>query len=91
MTRKEMWDEYLESMEGIADKEFRNSSEYACQQEKWEVLDQWMESLYPEEKKKFFENCAFEQRLDTERKQAYFYRQGMRDCIGILKNLGVLI
>ena len=90
MTRYETWDEYLDSRIDIVNAEFYNSSEYACQQEKRDLMDEWIESLYPEEKQKFFENCAFEHMLDADRKLTYFYRSGMRDCIGILKKLGVL-
>lgn len=90
MTRQESWSEYLGSMIDIASEEFRNTSEYACQQEKRGILDQWIESLYPDEKRQFYENCAVELLLDADRKAEFYYRQGMKDSVSIMRELGVL-
>lgn len=90
MTRNESWNEYLDSMIGIVSEEFRGTKEHAFEREKQDMLEQWIESLYPEEKQKFFENCAFEQLLDAERRAEYYYQQGLKDGVSILKKLGVL-
>lgn len=91
MTRKESWDEYLDSMIDIVSAEFRHTKQYYCQQEKRSLLDDWIASRCPKEKREFFENCVVELELDAERRAKFYYRQGIRDGIRILRELGVAL
>ena len=90
MTNQEEWNEFLGNLFNNAILEYQDSNEFKFLREKQEQLDKRISEKYPESKEEFYDNFAFEMGLDAERKTEFLYRKGLKDCIFILKNLGVL-
>ena len=89
MTNQEQLNEFMENLFGNALEAYKKTKEYDFLQEKQE---QFNERLAEKESANhdFLENYAFEIGLDEERKNEFVYQQGMRDCVWLLKNVGVL-
>ena len=89
MTNKEQLNEFMENLFENALETYKNTKEYIFLQEKQE---QFKERLIEKESAndEFLENYAFEIGLDAERKNEFVYQQGMKDCVWLLKSIGVL-
>lgn len=90
MSNQEEWNEFLENIFNNALNEYQNTNEYTFLKEKREQLEERLTEKFLEDKQKFLDNCSFEIYLDAERKMQFLYQQGFKDCVEILKNLGVL-
>ena len=90
MSNHEELNEFLENLFSNALDAYRNTKEYSFLEEKREQFDAQMFDAYPEKEHPLVWNFAFEIALDMERKAGFIYRQGMTDCIFLLKELGVL-
>jgi len=90
MSNREEWNEFLGNLFDNALKAYQTTKEYEFLKEKQEQLDKRMFEVYPEDTHPLVCDFAFEIGLDTERKAEYLYRQGMKDCVFLLNELGVL-
>lgn len=89
MTNKEEWNEFLENLFNNAISKFEETKDYKYLKEKQEQLNARIDEKVNSDRE-FLENCAFEMGLDDERKSEFVYRQDIKDCVWLLKNLGVL-
>ena len=90
MTNQEEWNEFLSNLFTNALVEYQDSNESKFLKEKREQIDKRLSENHLEEKEKFYDDFMFETGLDAERKTESLYRKGLKDCIYILKELGVL-
>ena len=90
MNSNNEWNEFLESLINDALKEYQNTREFEFLKEKQEQINARLLEAYPEKTNPLIYELAFETGLDEERKNEFVYRQGMKDCIFLLKELGVL-
>jgi len=90
MSNQEEWNEFLGNLFNNAIQEYQDSDEFKFLREKREQIDKRLSEKHLEEKEKFYDDFVFEMGLDEERKTEVLYRKGLKDCIFILKELGVL-
>ena len=90
MTNTEEWNALLESLLSNAISTHRNSKEYECQKQRQEQIDAFLSANLSDDQKCFADEILFELGLAQERESEIVYRQGLKDSVWILKNLGVL-
>ncbi len=90
MSNHEELNEFWGNLFNNALKDYETTKEYEYLKEKQEQLDTQIFEAYPEDKNPLLYNFAFEIGLDAERKTEFIYRQGLKDCVFLLKELGVL-
>ena len=81
---------FLENLFNNALEKYQHTNEFNFLNEKREQLDERMLKAYPEKDNPLVYEFAFELGLDVERQSEYVYRQGLKDCVFLLKELGVL-
>ena len=90
MTRQKEWNEFLENLFNNAINECQDTEEYRLSKEKQKLLSDRLFEEYPQEKNPLVYEHAFEIVLIEEHKNEFIYRQGLKDCVFLLKQLGVL-
>ena len=90
MNNQKELDSFLENLFNNALEKYHDSKEHGFSKEKREQLDERMFKAYPEKDYPLVYEFAFELGLDMERKNEYIYRQGLKDCVFLLKELGIL-
>lgn len=88
MNKPEEWNFFLQEMFCRTLEDYRKTEQHTYLEEKREHLNARVESLVQE--KKLLDDYLLECRLDEERKAEFVYRQGMKDCVQLLKALAVL-
>lgn len=84
------FDFFLDEMLDSAVQSFRETGQYALLREKREQMDRDCEVNLTEDGREFASGC-FDLLLDIQGQQErYVYFRGMRDCVRILRKLGVL-
>ena len=68
----------------------KNSKEYEYLKQRREQIDELLTTMLTEGDKVFAEEILFELGVAAERETEVAYRQGFKDCVWLLKNLGVL-
>ena len=91
MTNREEWNEFLENLFSNALKEYQKTKEYKYLQEKHTHIDEILKTNLSVSENKIVADCIFEISLDAERQIDFIYRKGLKDCIFILKELGMLM
>lgn len=90
MTRREEWDVFLSRLRLRAWEEFQKTREYACRKQREEELEQILEDNLSENQKHIVDEVLWELGLAADHEGKDFYAQGMRDCVWMLRTLGVL-
>jgi len=90
MNKHEELNEFLARLFDNALNGYRATNEYEFLKEKREQLDERMFAAYPADENPLVYDFAFEAGLDAERKTEFIYRQGLKDCVLLLKEFGVL-
>ena len=81
---------FIDELLNRAVEEFKSSDEYDLLREKLNVMERDCDTMLSKEDKDFATEC-FELILEVDAKEEqYVYRKGLRDCVFILKDLGVL-
>ena len=90
MTHQDEFDFFTNQLLDYAVKSFRATSQYALLREKLDRMDAECKTMLTPSDQGFVTEC-FELILDVNSLQEqYVYRQGLSDCIQVLKWLGVL-
>ena len=90
MTNKEEFEFFIDQLLDNAFKEFRDTKESKLLQEKLDKMDENCDSMLTKEDKEFAIEC-FELILEKQGVQeAYIYHKAFKDCVNLLKALGVL-
>jgi len=90
MSHQEEWNEFLENLLTHAISEYKKTAEYKYIQKQQDRIDMIFRDNLTVDQKEMVEECLFESGLDAERQTEVIYRQGMKDCVWLLKSLGVL-
>ena len=90
MSNRKEWNEFVNNLFSNALKEYQSTKEYEYLQEKHTHIDEILRTNLSVDNNKIVENCMFELGLDAERQTDFIYHKGLKDCIFILKELGVL-
>lgn len=90
MSNNEELKEFLNHLLSNAVSEHKNSKEYNYIKEKQNQIDELLSTYLTYDQKVVVEEMIFELGLSAERETEVVYRQGIKDCIWILKSIGVL-
>lgn len=86
----EEFDYFLDQMLDRAVKDFQTTEEFRLLQKKREQMDRDCGLMFLPEEKAFALEC-FELIMDLDgREESYVYRKGWKDCVSLLKWMGVL-
>lgn len=81
---------FVDELLSRAVEEFKSTEEYGLLKEKLDRMDCECDTMFRQDEKDFAIEC-FELLLEVDsQEEEYVYRKGLRDCVYILKNLGVL-
>lgn len=90
MTNKDEFDYFMEQMLENAAKEFRATEESLLLHEKMDQMDRDCDTMLTNDEKDFAVEC-FELIMQVDsRQENYVYRKAFKDCVCVLKELGVL-
>ena len=90
MSKHKEWDEFLESLFCEAFEEYQDTKKYEISREKLNPLNVRLVKEYPEEKNALVYEYIFENGLHAEHKNEFLYLQGLKDCVFLLKKLGII-
>ncbi len=90
MSRPEEWDEFLLRLRLRHWEEFKKTREYEDRKQRQEELEGLLADNLSDVEKAMVEDVLWEQGLMAEREGADLYVQGIRDCVWMLKTIGVL-
>ena len=90
MTRPEEWDEFLSRLRLRPLEEFKKTREYEDRKQREEELEGLLADNLSDVEKAMVEDVLWEQGMMAEREGADLYVQGIRDCVWMLKTIGVL-
>jgi hypothetical protein len=90
MGNKEEFDFFIDQLLDNAVSDFKETEQHRLLREKLDRMDSDCETKLNIEERRFVTEC-FELLLETDGQQEhYVYRKGMKDCVFLLKELGVL-
>ena len=90
MTNHEEWNEFLDNLRTNAIGRYKETPEFEYIKKQQEEIDMMFRDNLTVDQKELVEECVFELLLIADRESEVVYRQGLRDCVWLLKNLGVL-
>ncbi len=90
MTNHEEWNEFLDNLLSNAVGKYQESTEYEYIKKQQEDIDMLFRDNLTVDQKELVEECMFEIGLIAERETEVVYKQGLKDCVWLLKLLGVL-
>lgn len=90
MNRTEEWTMFLENLMACATDDYRVTPAYEIRKQHQEQLDSFLAENLTTNQKKTIEEILVEIGMAEEGKIEAIYRQGLKDCAWLLKNLGVL-
>jgi len=90
MNNNEEWSAFLKNLTFNAVAQHKNSEGYNYIKKRKEYIDEMLTTHLAEDEKQFVEEILLELGLIAEHEIAFVYNQGVKDCIFLLKNLGVL-
>ena len=85
-----VWHEFIESLIHDHFGEYKKTKEHEYLHHRKMYLDDLMTNELTKSQKTMIEEIIFEFGSAEERRGDFLYAQGMKDCVMILKNLGVL-
>jgi len=90
MTNNQEWNEFLDNMFNNAIENYKGTEEYVEQKRFREEVDTFIKTELSTEHSEYLEENLFDLSVSVEKQAKAVYRQGVNDCIMILKNLGIL-
>lgn len=90
MTRNEEWSGFLENLLSRALQQLETTKEYEYRRKRQEHIDEMLTTNLTIDQKCLVDEILFELGSAAEHETALIYRQGLKDCVWLLKNLGVL-
>lgn len=86
----ELFDYFMNELMTDAVKEFKSTEESGIMKQRLEQMDIECESMFTKNQHEFAEGCFGLIMEANGREEVYVYRKAFRDCVSILKALGVL-
>ena len=90
MNRNEEWVELLSNLLSCALKNLQATREYEYRRQRQEQIDEMLTTNLTKEEKVMVEEVLFELGVAADHESESLYQQGLKDCVWLLKNLGVL-
>ena len=90
MRTKEEFEFSMDQLLEEAVKSFKSTRQYALLQEKMEQMEQDCEAMFQTDEKAFAFECFDFIRSADGQEESHVYRQACRDCVLVLKWMGVL-
>jgi len=90
MTNHEEWDEFIDNLFSNAISEYKKTENHERSREKLRELAAQLFKEYPEEQYPLLYKHAAQLVLTEEHQNKALYLQGYKDCVFLLKKLGVL-
>ena len=90
MTNQQEWSEFINHLCSHAVDGHRNSQEYEYIQQQREQIGEMLTTNLTLDQKEVVDEMLFDLGMIAERETEVVYRQGLSDCVLLLKNLGVL-
>lgn len=90
MTNHEEWNEFLENLRFNAIGKYKETPEFEYIKKQQDEIDMIFRDNLTADQKEMVEECLFDLLLIADRESEVVYRQGLRDCVWLLKSLGVL-
>lgn len=90
MTKYKEWNEFIMRLRLQHWEEFKKTREYDYRKQREEALEGLLEDNLNQEEKDLVDSVIWELGKAADQDGADLYIQGMRDCVWMLKTLGVL-
>ena len=90
MSKDEEWNEFLGNLLSCALKELQATKEYEYRRKQQEHIDEMLTTNLTRDQKDMINEVLFELGVAQEREAELVYRQGPKDCIWLINNLGLL-
>lgn len=90
MSKDEEWNEFLGNLLSCALKNLQSTKEYEYRRKRQEHIDEMLTTNLTSDQKNMIDEVLFEFGLAQEHETELIYRQGLKDCIWLLNNLGLL-
>lgn len=90
MSKDEEWNEFLSNLLSCALKNLQATKEYEYRKKRQEHIDEMLTTNLTNDQKDMIDEVLFELGLAQDHETELIYRQGLKDCIWLLNNLGLL-
>lgn len=90
MSNYEEWDEFVNNLLSNAMQEYRKTKEYEYLQKQNDEIELLFRDNLTANQREMVEECLLDIYIAAENETEIFYKQGIKDCVWLLKNLGVL-
>lgn len=90
MTRNEEWNEFLGNLLSCALRNLQATKEYEYRRKQQEHIDEMLTTNLTRDQKDMIDEVLFELGLAQAHETELIYRQGLKDCVWLLKNMGLL-
>lgn len=90
MTNRDIFDSIFEQMLAEAIKEFKSTEQSKLLQEKLDRMNRDCVTMFTEDERSFAADCFALIFESASQEEIYIYRKGLRDCVWLLKILGIL-
>lgn len=90
MSKDEEWNEFLGNLLSCALKNLQATKEYEYRRKRQEHIDEMLTTNLTRDQKDMIDEVLFELGLAQDHETKLIYRQGLKDCIWLLNNLGLL-
>ncbi len=90
MNRNEEWNEFLGNLLSCALEGLKGTKEYEYRSVRQEYLDEMLSTNLTKDEKDMVDEVLLELGTAAEHETELLYRQGFKDCVWLLKNVGVL-
>lgn len=90
MRHNQNWNQFLSDLLAGGVERYRRTQEYAYRHRREKQLAQLLRDNLTEDEKQCVDEILLELGEHTKRDEELIYRQGFRDCVWLLRQLGVL-
>lgn len=90
MSNHKEWNDFLGNLLSNALQKYKETNEYEYLQLHQKEIDMTLRDNLTVDQKEIVEDCLFDIGVAAERETEILYKQGMKDCVWLLKTLGVI-
>lgn len=90
MANQDVWNRLVENLRSDALESYRKTTEYEYIEKQREEIDLLFRDNLTSDEKELVEECIFELGVMADHESRVVYNQGIKDCVWLLRNLGVL-
>ncbi len=90
MNKSKEWNEFFSNLLTCSLTNFKATKEYKYQKLRQDQIDEMLANKLTKDQKVLVEEALFELGLHSDEQAAMLYQHGFKDCIWVLKQLGVL-